>query len=332
MLGEQHRNFALDDQLLDQRDQFVALTRPHAGGRFVHQQETRLVGERDSELDAFDVTVSELAARPVGGLAHADLRQQVERALAIERRGRPPQPVDFAGIRNQRHLHVLGDRHRAECGRDLKGAADTEPPDRARRQPGNIPVLQQDFARIRRELAVDDVEARGLAGAVRADHGEELALADLEADVVDRTHAAEGLGQRADLEHAHGRTLRHSAAQAAGDALRERQHQQQDDAAQQRAPIFGLPHHRVLQGGKHRRADDRPGQRLDAAEQHHHQAVDRAADADGLRRDRTLGKGEQSAGHAANAPAMAKPSQCTRLTSMPMASARSAESRPARMA
>ena len=32
------------------------------------------------------------------------------------------------------------------------------------------------------------------------------------------------------------------------------------------------------------------------------------------------------------APAMAKPSQCTRLTSMPMASARSAESRPARMA
>ena len=31
-------------------------------------------------------------------------------------------------------------------------------------------------------------------------------------------------------------------------------------------------------------------------------------------------------------PAMAKPSQCTRLTSMPIASARSGESRPARMA
>ena len=44
----------------------------------------------------------------------------------------------------------------------------------------------------------------------------------------------------------------------AGNALRERQHQQQDDEAQQRAPIFGLPHHRVLQGGKYRGADDRP--------------------------------------------------------------------------
>ena len=47
----------------------------HAGGRLVHQQQTRLVGERDGEFDALDVAVGELAARPVGGVAHADLRR-----------------------------------------------------------------------------------------------------------------------------------------------------------------------------------------------------------------------------------------------------------------
>ena len=92
MLGEQHRDAALDHQLLDQCDQLVALARRHAGGRLVHQQQARLVGERDGELDALDVAIGELAARPVGGVAHADLRQQLERALAMQRRGRPPQP------------------------------------------------------------------------------------------------------------------------------------------------------------------------------------------------------------------------------------------------
>ena len=105
------------------------------------------------------------------------------------------------------------------------------------------------------------------------------------------------------VEHAHDAPLRLAPErrEAADDALRERQHQQQDDAAEQRAPIFGLPHHGVLQRGEHRGADDRAGQRLDAAEQHHHQAVDRAADVDGLRRDRALGEGEQPAGDAADA-------------------------------
>ena len=114
----------------------------HAGGRLVHQQQARLVGERDGELDALDVAIGEFAARPVGGLAHADLREQLERALAMQRSGRPPQPVDLAGVRDQRHLHVLDDRHRAEGGGDLEGAADAAPPDVARRKPGDVAALE----------------------------------------------------------------------------------------------------------------------------------------------------------------------------------------------
>ena len=80
MLGEQHRDAALDHQRLDQRDQRVALARRHAGGRFVHQQKPRLAGERDRKLDALDVAIGKLAARPVGGVVHADLAQKLERA------------------------------------------------------------------------------------------------------------------------------------------------------------------------------------------------------------------------------------------------------------
>src|SRR6476469_3407870 len=37
MLGEQHRNLPLHDQLLDQRDQIVSFARRHASGWLVHQ-------------------------------------------------------------------------------------------------------------------------------------------------------------------------------------------------------------------------------------------------------------------------------------------------------
>src|ERR671931_259288 len=50
------------------------------------------------------------------------------------------------------------------------------------------------------QLAVQHIEAGRLAGAVRADQREELALGEREAHVVDRLHAAEGLAQVAHLE------------------------------------------------------------------------------------------------------------------------------------
>src|SRR3546814_17179333 len=57
-----------------------------------------------------------------------------------------------------------------------------------RRQPA---ALEGDAARPRLVEAIDAVEHRRLAGAVRADDREDLALADLEADVVHRGDAPE---------------------------------------------------------------------------------------------------------------------------------------------
>ena len=303
MLGEQHRDLALDHQPLDQCDELVALARAHAGGRLVHQQQARLVGERDGEFDALDVAIGELAARPVGGLAHADLREQIERA----RRGAARRPDATAGKFRRRARSAPSARSRrpsssrrwrrpGRCGR-RRAARCRAAPSPAMFLPSNriSPESGASWPLIMLKQVVlpapfGPIMARNSPGATAK-------LTSLTArtppKALDSERTSSTLMTCAPL-------LRQSAAKPPTMPLRERQHQQQDDGAQQRAPIFGLPHHRVLQGGEHRGADDRPGQRLDAAEQHHHQAVDGAADVDGLRRDRALGEGEQPAGHAAD--------------------------------
>src|SRR6185312_5278493 len=98
---------------------------------------------------------------------------------------------------------------------ELKGAADTATPHVARRQAGNVLAVEQDPARVRGELAVDHVETGRLARAVRSDHGEKVAGADVEARLVDGVNAAEGFAERADREHSHGACLRLNNADAA---------------------------------------------------------------------------------------------------------------------
>src|SRR4249919_1956615 len=204
MLGEQHRNLPLHDQLLDQRDQIVAFARRHASGRLVHQQEARLVGERDGQLDALDIAIGKLTAGPLGRLAHPDLIEEPERAIAMHLRSRAPEPIGLVPVRDQRHLHIFDDGHRAERGSDLKGPAYAEPPYSTRLKACDVAALEQNFTGIGRELPIDHVEAGRLARAVGPDHREKFARCDIKADIVDGMHAAECLGQGADGEHAHG--------------------------------------------------------------------------------------------------------------------------------
>ena len=96
---------------------------------------------------------------------------------------------------DQRHLDVLGDRHRREGLGDLEGAPDAAPEFFARRQARHVRAVEDDRAGVGPKLPADHVEGRGLAGAVRADEGEELAGLDVEAHVARRHDAAEALAQ-----------------------------------------------------------------------------------------------------------------------------------------
>src|SRR6188768_3038302 len=57
VLGEEDAYRLLVRQAALQRHQLVPLAWPHAGGRLVHEEQARPVGERDRQLDALDVAV-----------------------------------------------------------------------------------------------------------------------------------------------------------------------------------------------------------------------------------------------------------------------------------
>ena len=139
-------------------------------------------------------------------------------------------------------------------------------------------------AAVGRELAVQHVEAGALARAVGADQRQQLAGGDGEGDVLDRLHAAERLVQAVDLQHrarscrppARARALLRPPTRPCGKSTTI----SRITSAEHGAPELGLAGQRVAQPGEDRRAHDRPGQGLDAAQQHHHQAVGRLRDRD----------------------------------------------------
>src|SRR5207248_5905421 len=96
--------------------------------------------------------------------------------------------------------HVLEDRELPERTRDLEGPRDAPVADRVGREAGQLLTEEDDRARRSPERAGDAVEHRGLAGAIRADQAEDLALHDLERDRVERGEAPEVLGDPPDRQ------------------------------------------------------------------------------------------------------------------------------------
>src|SRR5690606_25699755 len=148
-------------------------------------------------------------------VAHADEPEQPVGLGAVARTGEAEQAAELAVVREQRDLHVLPHGHRGIGGGDLEGTADAEAPDLARAQAGRVAAENPDRARVAADLAVEDVEARALAGAVGADEGEDLAGGEREGDAPHRMHAAVGLRQVLDFED--GRA--HRAASILGAAI-----------------------------------------------------------------------------------------------------------------
>ena len=73
--------------------------------------------------------------------------------------------------------HIVEHRHGAEQREVLERAADADLGDAVRRAVEDALPFEQDVAASRRVEAAEAVEQRGLAGAVRADQAEQLALA-----------------------------------------------------------------------------------------------------------------------------------------------------------
>ena len=99
---------------------------------------------------------------------------------------------------------MLADHHSFQHGQMrkqpdvLKGASNALERSLGRARVVHRHTLEPDFAGIGRQHASDQIEERGLAGAVRSDQGMDVAGRHLELQIVERVEAAETLGQPLD--------------------------------------------------------------------------------------------------------------------------------------
>ena len=124
----------------------------------------------------------------------------------LDRRRRPardPRPQAMAGGDLDRDAQIVAHRQLGEHLGDLEGAGDAAPHPPRRQQPGDILAVEPDPARARRQKSADHVEKGGFAGAVRADHGAQLARLDRHRHRVDGDQAAEPARDGLDFEQAH---------------------------------------------------------------------------------------------------------------------------------
>ena len=103
----------------------------------------------------------------------------------LERRLVPP-------VRPRRHPEVLAHGQVGEDAPPARHVGDAERRHLHRRRAGDVPPVEQDLAALGRGEPGDGPQQRRLAGAVGAEHGEDLALVDVDADVEEDLGAAVG--------------------------------------------------------------------------------------------------------------------------------------------
>ncbi len=188
-------------EVADQVHQRATLGRRHAGGRFIHQQQTRLIGQRHREIEPLQIAVRQHAASSPGLRRQSHLGQQPIGLVGLLQRGGAPEPPRTARPRDQRHLHVLTHRHRGEGLGHLESAPDAQAADRTRREAGNRATEQHHLPGIGAKLAADHVEAGGLARPVRSDQREHLAFGHGEGHVVHHARVTKRLSQSGRFQH-----------------------------------------------------------------------------------------------------------------------------------
>ena len=182
----------------DDLEHLGGLGRVHAGGRLVEQQQARLERQRARDLEAAAVGVGEAEGRIVDA-RHQPLAEQREDLHRVGAQLLPPRPSPrraaparararraarspaMAGAPPQAACARRPARCRARSGCRTRGRAGTCARGRARAScSAGRPVMSRPAnvtrAGVRRVEPGDEVEHRGLAGAVRADDADELAL------------------------------------------------------------------------------------------------------------------------------------------------------------
>ena len=177
----------------DQLDELRHVLHRHARHRLVEQEDALVGGEEHRELELALVSVRQHPGGPPFAVGEPDPLDRPGRTRdRVPDGGRaPPDPHRPAHRSLRRQAHVLVRRQQRKDVRDLERAADPRLRTPVGRLLGDVDAVELDGAARRPAQAGDEVEERRLPGPVRADHGEQLAIEDLELDIGDDRCAAD---------------------------------------------------------------------------------------------------------------------------------------------
>src|SRR5215510_3446607 len=144
------------------------------------------------------VEEEEFGAQRVG---HGDVEGLAADVLVVV--GKRRDPRDLALAREDRQRNIVENTKPVEQIDDLETASDTRPDPFVYRGEGDVLALEQDAAAVWLELSADQIDERGLAGAVRAHQREKFALVDGEIHAVAGAQVAELLAEIDRLEKDH---------------------------------------------------------------------------------------------------------------------------------
>ena len=178
--------------------------------RLVEQKHLGLLRHRHRDLEEPLVALAEQAGWAARNIAETELLERGVAGTARLRedagaaKGLPAPPI--AGLRRQRRIGAC--RHLGKQRRQLERPRQPSLADAVRLQAGDVGAGKAHAARGRLHHPGDQVEQRGLAGAVGPDDGANLADGDLHADVVDGDECAIALGQAVNLDEGRGHPIR----------------------------------------------------------------------------------------------------------------------------
>ena len=173
-----------------------------ARGRLVEQQDLRIAGEAEHDLELALLAVRKIANLGVRAVDEAGLLEQLMR-LVVDvaiRRQEPPHHEFRRPQAFDRQQHVVEHRQPRKQAGDLERARHAERGAAVALPGRDVVAEQQHLPDARRKYSGDQVEQRGLAGAVRPDDGLAVAGHDLERDAAHGVKAAEALGQPLQFE------------------------------------------------------------------------------------------------------------------------------------
>src|SRR5208337_3953843 len=205
VLDQHNRQVALFVQAADELRHLVGLLVAHARRGFVEQQQVRLERERHRDLGGALVAMGKFPDQAVRLAGECRERERLfDAATKVGRLGTTePRAQTIAGGDLGRDADVLEYGQLRKDFGDLERARHAETDPALRRYAGDVAAVEQDRAGGGRDEAADQIEESGLAGAVRADYGTQLALLDCHRYVAHGDETAETPGQIPDLEHAH---------------------------------------------------------------------------------------------------------------------------------